>query len=44
MLKSVFCMLILITEKQTHSVYMNAEQWILLKKEQTNEMHKLIFH
>ena len=37
-------MLILITEKQTHSVYMNVEQWILLKKEQTKEMHKLIFH
>jgi len=42
MLKSVFYMLILIIEKQTHSVYMNVEQWISCSVVHKNSNNKLL--
>jgi len=42
MFESVFYTLIFIIEKQTHSVYMNVEQWISFSVVNKNSNNKLL--
>jgi len=42
MLESVFYMLVFIIGKQTHSVYMNVEQWISCSVVHKNSNNKLL--